>query len=261
MSEQDLKAILDQSTTPEIDKIRPPHMPVGIFRDEVNATLAYIAANAEVRERLLKTRVSKQDLDERIPQLIRALDEAQRQWNRVRVGATAQEHVDTIARAERLRADVLAACEYNTADDRVAVSRLRAIRDGDGLSDLIDDLGDLKVFVRDFEASFEADELSDVAAMQSDLSSMQEALNEIVAQGVGVRDQRKATRDHVWTLALNAVRALRAGGRRAFHSQPVHLGAFRSSYEAGQRRRVGQGAAASEGVSQPSTDETPTTQA
>jgi hypothetical protein len=225
--------------------VREPHMPHAVFQEEAGAMLAQIEQDKPLRERLYKTRVSAHDI-KRAKALLGALLLAQRAWSRVRAGRDAQELVDAIERAELLRADILEAVAYDLEDDRVVQGRIAAIRAGDGVPDLIDDLGDCEVLLKDHEAIMRADELFDYDKTLADIADVLAIIRPLRSDKVfdAERQRAKDTRDRAWTLALGAIRAIRSGGRRAFSKDPTALAFFQSSYELGYNRRARSKAAA-----------------
>jgi hypothetical protein len=218
--------------------VRSPSMPVGTFIEEARAMLDHVEADTAVRDRLLKTRVKAADL-KLLRTLADALEQAQRRWNRLRTRVQDQARLDIIAQAEELRADILLACDYNTADDRIAIARLASIREGDGLTDLLEDLLDLQVFIHDYAAPLREDALFDEAEAHAALTRTLDALRPLAsaqhfdAERVHTLDLR----DRVYTLALNLTRQVREGGRRAFSHAPNRLSIFQSRYEMTAQRR------------------------
>jgi hypothetical protein len=220
-------------------EVRSPSMPIGTFIEEVRLMLDHVEADTAVRDRLLKTRVKAADL-KRLRTLADALEQAQRRWNRLRTRVQDQARLDIIAQAEELRADILLACDYNTSGDRVATARLAAIREGDGLTDLLEDLLDLQVFIQDYAAALREDALFNAAEAHAALTRTLEGLRLLLtsSQADAERVHTLDLRDRVYTLTLDLTRHVREGGRRAFHHAPNRLAIFQSRYEAAARRRT-----------------------
>jgi hypothetical protein len=147
--------------------------------------------------------------------------------------------VDAVERAEALRADILEAVDYDLKGDRVAEGRIAAIREGEGVPDLIDDLGDLRVLLADHEAVMRADELFDYDQTLRDIDDVLAIISPLRSDKVfdAERVRAKDTRDRAWTLAIAAVRELREGGRRAFSKDPASLAFFQGRYELAANRR------------------------
>ena len=226
-------------------EVREPYMPHAVFQEEAGAMIAEIERNDTLRERLYKTRVTPAKVGH-AKVLLAALVLAQRAWSRVRAGRDAQELVDAVERAEALRADILEAVDYDLKGDRVAEGRIAGIREGEGVPDLIDDLGDLKVLLADHEAVMRADELFDYDQTLRDIDDVLGIILPLRSDKVfdAERVRAKDTRDRAWTIAITAVRELREGGRRAFSKDPASLAFFQGRYEAQAARRARQAAAA-----------------
>jgi hypothetical protein len=220
------------------DQVTAPNIPHAVFQEEAGAMIAEIERNDALRERLYKTRVTPAKVGH-AKVLLAALLLAQRAWNRVRAGRDAQELVDAVERAEALRADILEAVDYDLKGDRVAEGRIAAIREGEGVPDLIDDLGDLKVLLADHEAVMRADELFDYDQSVRDIDDVLEIILPLRSDKVfdAERVRAKDTRDRAWTLAIAAIRELREGGRRAFSKDPASLAFFQGRYELAANRR------------------------
>jgi hypothetical protein len=220
------------------DQVTAPNIPHAVFQEEAGAMIAEIERSDTLRERLYKTRVTPAKVGH-AKILLAALMLAQRAWNRVRTGRDAQDLVDAVERAEALRADILEAVDYDLKGDRVAEGRIAAIREGEGVPDLIDDLGDLRVLLADHEAVMRADELFDYDQTLRDIDDVLAIISPLRSDKVfdAERVRAKDTRDRAWTLAIAAVRELREGGRRAFSKDPASLAFFQGRYELAANRR------------------------
>jgi hypothetical protein len=234
----ELERTEDERAELPASEVREPYMPHAVFQEEAGAMIAEIERNDTLRERLYKTRVTPAKVG-RAKLLLAALMLAQRAWSRVRAGRDAQELVDAVEQAEALRADILEAVDYDLKGDRVAEGRIAAIREGEGVPDLIDDLGDLRVLLADHEAVMRADELFDYDQTLRDIDDVLAIISPLRSDKVfdAERVRAKDTRDRAWTLAIAAVRELREGGRRAFSKDPASLAFFQGRYELAANRR------------------------
>jgi hypothetical protein len=234
-----LEQTADERAELAASEVKEPGMPHATFQEEAGAMLDAIEADDAVRERLLKTKVTAAALA-RARVLLGALLLAQRAWGRVRAGRDAQELVDAVEQAEGLRADALEALAYTLEGDRKAEGRIAAIREGEGVPDLIDDLGDLRLLIEDHEAQMRGDALFEYDETLDAIDALLETIKPLRSDKVFDAERRyaKDTRDRAWTLALAAIRAIRAGGRRAFSKDPVRLKLFQSAYDISAMRRL-----------------------
>jgi hypothetical protein len=228
----------DERAALAASEVQAPNMPHAVFQEEASAMLAQIELDKALGDRLYKTRVTKAEV-KHAKVLLGALLLAQREWSRVRAGRDAQELVDGVERAEALRADIYEAVDYDLEGDRVAEGRIAAIREGDGVPDLIDDLGDLRVLITDYEAIMRADALFDYDQTLKDIDDVLAIITPLRSDKVfdAERMRAKDTRDRAWTLAVRAIRAIRSGGRRAFSKDPTSLAFFQSKHEIAAKRR------------------------
>lgn len=229
-----LEKVSEEARALGADELMTPDMPVATVIAEVQASASLVDDDKAVREQLHKTRYKAKD-HTRLKLLLSALVVAQTRWNRQRTGRNDQAYIDEVERAEALRAKILRAADYNCAQDHTAVGRIAAVREGEGVADLVQDLRDLKVFLADFKALFAQDGLFDLDAARDDIDERLERLGPLISdklQGSGA-DAREL-RDRVYTLFIREVRAMRDAASYAFADAPATRAKFQSAYS---RRR------------------------
>jgi hypothetical protein len=211
-------------------EIDTPDIPVATAIAEVQASVDLVEEDKAVRARLFKSKFKAPDLT-RAKLLLSALIIAQQRWNRVRTGRDEQSYTDAVERAEQLRVSILTAADYNCAEDRVAVGRLSAVREGEGVADLLQDLRDLDVFLADYAASFAGDELFDLPASRAALAASITQLVPLVSDKL----QKDAAttrelRDRVYTLFMAQVRSMRQAAAYVFKDEAATRAKFQSAY-------------------------------
>lgn len=233
-----LEKVSEEAMALGADELKPPDLPVAEAIMEVQAAIDFVDDDKAARERLHKTRYKAKD-HARLKQLLAALIIAQSRWNRHRTGRNDQAYIDEVERAEALRARLLRAADYNCAEDRVAAGRIDAVREGEGVADLVQDLRDLAAFLEDYKALFAQDELFDLDAAQADIKERLERLGPLVSdklQGSGA-DAREL-RDRVYTLFTRQVRAMRDAANYAFADAPATRAKFQSAYTRRRNNRA-----------------------
>ncbi len=213
------------------EEIMEPDMPVATAIAEAQASVDLVDEDAEVRERLFKSRYKAAD-HAKLKLILAGLIITQQRWNRVRVGRDDQAYIDEVVRAEATRSDLLKAADYNCGDDRVAAGRLSGIREGEGVADLLQDLRDLDLFLVDYEAMFAQDETFDVADARADLAERLDRLSPLVSVKLvdGDRPATKEERDRVYTLFTAKLRELRRAAAYIFEQAPATRAQFQSAY-------------------------------
>ncbi len=216
--------------------VAAPDMPVKAFLDEgmtaVEAAKQHLDAlvRAGLSEALIIT----------LERTVLALQSAQILWNTERGMGRSEVMSRLIEKAETVRSYLLAASDLALRNDPDALARLSAIREGEGLADLVMDLGDLAVLITDRKDLYTAvnldpDDLAQSAAgFRNDLQSG--LAEEDVAKTLsGYKD----TRDRCFVLAKQALQEVRAFAKFAFRDDTTNVrrGLFFSTYTRNRDRR------------------------
>lgn len=165
--------------------------------------------------------------------LRRALLEAtERAWSRARVAALPAARRKEREEAEALRSDALAALRYFCADDDALQREVDDIRLGEGLPDLIEDLGRTAALLVEHAAHLKkADLAGGVNAAAKRATALADAL--------GANDAETATdaasalllsrRNRAFWHLADATRAVRNAGAYVFRRDPTTLALFRDT--------------------------------
>ena len=176
--------------------------------------------------------------------LTAALSDAERTWDRIRIRRGEDSLTAMRKDAEAWRRDALAAGRYLLRKDKRALGELDRIAEGEGLADLVADLGELRTFIADHPQAFEALEKPiDVAAAEKLASGLGQG-----GDGPAASEALSARNRAYWALD-SAVTEIRAGLRFLLRHEPKKLASLLSQFEAQKRARQRKAAA--------STSETP----
>ncbi|MBI5494848.1 MAG: hypothetical protein HY904_07445 [Deltaproteobacteria bacterium] len=195
------------------EDVREPDMPVPIFLDEAMTSLVAAQDQAEALDAV----GLEPEVVPRVEKLIHGLLSAQAIWNAERATGRTEETLRLITQAEDLRQDALETGDLALAKDPEGRDRLSAIREGEGLDDLVADLVDLVVLVTDKRALFAAKKY-DVDGTSAAMGEAAGKLRTALAREGATRgaSDAKDTRDRIYTALLEPLGELRAHGRHAY---------------------------------------------
>ena len=212
------------------ESVVEPRLPMAVFLQEAHDLHALVSQQS-VRGELEKIGVDTNLLDT-LGTNLSAARQAQSQWavTRDRSKTDAQRALEE--GAAELRSELMAACRWSLRSDRVALATLRAIAEGDGIADLVQDLADLARLIETRQAAFAADTSFDAVARIREAQATAEQLRVGVSQEKLAADQAKAKelRDRAFTYLYDQVLALREAGRYAFRRDPATQAKFGSLY-------------------------------
>jgi hypothetical protein len=167
-----------------------------------------------------------------VPVLIEQLRGSETAWERALVQRNAKSLVALRKEAEAWRHDTLETARFLLRKDPEMVIELARIAAGDGLADLVADLGDLVEVVSDHPAAFaDLDEPIDTARAKK-LASVLGGGKDDPATADALADRNKA----FWALDAG-VTEIRAGLRFLLRKQPKKLTPLLSRYEAVRRAK------------------------
>jgi len=239
MSDTELSTLRARLLALPAAEVEAPDLPMAVALQEANDLLTLVR-DESVWAKLEAVGVTS---DQRglLADAIAAARGAQSQWIVVRDRSKSSAQTEREAKGQTLRSELLAAGRWNLRADSVALGTLRAIAEGEGVADLIQDLSALaELFERKREA-FASDQSIDVAARSEEARLLASEL----AAGVSTErldtDQASAVdlRNRASTLLDQLVGSLREAGRYAFRRDANVLPRFSSPYlrRKGQRAR------------------------
>jgi hypothetical protein len=173
-----------------------------------------------------------------LAQRIDAAREAQSIWVSARDRSKSAELVALESRAAELRSTLVAAGRWNLRNQREPQATLSAIRAGEGVDDLVQDLFDLATLCEKHTDAFTSDRSFDVTARVAEARTVAQQLSESVSaerldpEPAGVRD----VRDRAFTHMDDLVSEIRTAARYAFRQEPELAKRFTSRYRRRARR-------------------------
>lgn len=230
MSDKELDALRPALAAIPREEVTEPRLPMTVFLQEAH-DLHVLASEQPVRQRLLDVGLDEEQLDA-LPDAVAAGRQAQSLWtvSRDTSKSTAQKKVEEESYA--LRSRLLRACRWNLRKDRVAMGTVRAIADGEGLADLVQDLHDLGQLIEARAAAFAKDKTFDAQASAKQARDASGNLEAGVSAEQLAADQAEAKelRDRAFTHLYELVDTVREAGRYAHdRDDPVRKG-FASDY-------------------------------
>jgi hypothetical protein len=225
------------------DAIKVPDMPMPTFFDE---GFGYVASAREHKKELLAVGMPEALIDQ-LETCLQATQAQQTAWNTEQNKGRSEELKKQIAEAESLRGDSLAACDLALRNNADGQRRLAAIREGEGLPDLVADHHDMERLIMDNAPLFAAVKLEPekMAAQHRDTAArLQQGLSQEEAQKSV--STAKELRDRLYTLTLEPIREIRAFADFAFRKDRGNNRrfAFTSAYIRRRNRRSARNVAA-----------------
>ncbi|MBN2528934.1 MAG: hypothetical protein JXR76_21270 [Deltaproteobacteria bacterium] len=195
------------------DAVKAPDMPVMVLLDELSNT---VLAAREHMDALAAVGVTV-EMVERLEQYTEGLRAAQAICIAEKSRGRSDENIAQIEAAEALREDLMAAGALALRNDIEGQRRLAEIREGEGLADLVDDLRNLAVLIKDKRALFEAIHM-DVDITAAEAAEKGESLQRMLSEEDVARSlvNSKEMRDRVYTLAIDALKEIRLFAAYAF---------------------------------------------
>lgn len=243
------QAALD-SLKPTLDalpKVKAPPMPVSEALAEANALLSFLNDDLEKAKgdpnatgpgAAAQTKLHAVGLPaDHIQRYAQATDalrfsQALQQSNGQRVFNEAD--LQAIAAAHTLRGDIMTACRWNLRKDRIAQGTLDRIAEGDGLPDLLSDLGALAVLILAHASAFSSDNTFDPTERAQTCNNTVAHVKAIAAAAANASTSDKTTltdtRNRAWTHFKALQKDLRDAAGYAFRHDPQTLKHFVSPY-------------------------------
>jgi hypothetical protein len=237
------------------EQIRTPNLPIATALQEAS-DLVRLCRTERVHTALIQVGQSPV-FAEVLEQRVDAAREAQSIWVTVRDQTKSSALVQLEKRAGELRSDLLAAGRWNLREDREAQTTLSAIRGGDTVADLVQDLFDLATLYEKHRTAFEKDQSFDAAARSSEAREVASQLSASISEErlesgpAEIRDMR----DRAFTYLDNLVSEVRGAARYAFRSEPDLSRRFTSRYRRRLRRAAKSGEIVAEVVEEEAIDE------
>lgn len=227
------------------EDVREPHLPPKVGHQEAEALFTFVQKPEPLAlfERLgLSAQVASG------PLALQASREAQAVWLTARDSNKPEAQKAREEEGYELRAELLAACDWNLRADEAALRVLVRVREGEGLADLVADLETLALLCEQNSAAFAADQ---TFALPEKVEQAK-ALALEIAQGLA-RFQTELSqaetfdlRNRAWTHLQGIVSELRKGGRYLFRNDPKQLSHFFSAFEQQRGRAMRRNAASSD---------------
>jgi len=208
---------------------RPPDASIAATAQDARALFAI--ATKKRAPLLLRSRLDAKLLAS-LPVRRALLEATERAWSRARVAALPAARRKEREEAEALRSDALAALRYFCADDDALQREVDDIRLGEGMPDLIEDLGRAAALLVEHAAHLKkADLAGGVNAAAKRATALADAL--------GATDAETATdaasalllsrRNRAFWHLADATRAVRNAGAYVFRRDPTTLALFRDT--------------------------------
>ena len=223
------------------DEVSEPDMPVAIYHQEVDTTLAFFAGDAPLhaeRRRLLERRGYAPDALARLATANAASREAQARWKVTAKGRKPSEQAELEEEGRELRSEIMAAARYHLRTDSEAQGVLDDIQSGRGVADLVSDLEALPNLLVANATAFASDQDFDVQAKAARSRELAADIKAGSAEFHGTKDDSDAkdVRDRAWTHVDKLLTELRLLGRLVFRGSP-EVKVFSSAYERIRRKK------------------------
>jgi hypothetical protein len=212
-----------------IKDVKIPNTPIKIYLQEAEKLQGTAEADKAI---LLESGLDPLFIDE-LPVCIGACREAQSMWNEQRhtLESVEKEWESKSDDAYDLHDTLLHDFFYAYQDDIRLLKRVRAIAEGNGDEDMIQDMNDIAVFGKKHpkelaEINFDMAQL-DLAAATSDEMAKLLAASELVEDSDSAS---KLLRDQAYTLLKLSVDKIRGAGKYKFWKNPEKLKDYRSEY-------------------------------
>lgn len=236
-NKQDFNATLSTAQALKEENIQTPRIPVGIYLQEAEDLFQVALSD---KSKLLATGLPEQIVDQ-LPVYAGATREAQSLWAKelqMRADAEAQWQIES-PKAYELRDKLLHTFGYAFRKDASLLSRLKAIRDGHGHADMIQDLNDLAVLGQSAEPL--------LVQINCDMQEIEQAyklsdsLATVLARSNGERTSKNETkilRDRMYTLLKASVDEIRDCGKYIFWKDEAKRKQYSSAYERRMRGKA-----------------------
>ena len=207
-----------------------PSMPVHVLLQEAKEVV--LAVRSVGKDLVSYGKLDPAALDA-LPAGIALLEEAESSWQAERRRLTGRKNVALTKEAERARREIVAAGRYFLEDDATAQKWLDEIVDGDGLEDLIDDLGECARFAAEHAAALGAADVEGgmpaLAARATELGALlsgdlASARTDLAAKEAFQR------RNAVAFFVEGVLEGIRKAARYRHRHQPEKLAPFRSAH-------------------------------
>lgn len=212
------------------EEVKSPTIPVDVFMQEAENLFVWAK---EDKETLVTKGLDWQVYAEDLPTRTGACRYAQAVWMKERYSQeeAAKAWKEESPKAYEFRNDLLADLRFAFRKRPDLSARVRAIADGDGDADMIQDLMDISVLGKANIAELEKAKYDlrnfDIAAQKSD------ALAELLAKANGAtldNSKAKEIRDRAYTHLKEAIDELRETGKYAFRKDPERYKGYISRY-------------------------------
>ncbi|MBG6131632.1 hypothetical protein IWQ47_003048 [Aquimarina sp. EL_43] len=213
------------------EAVKSPTIPVDVFMQEAENLFVWAE---EDKETLIAKGLDWQVYAEDLPTRTGACRYAQAVWMKERYSQeeAAKAWREESPKAYEFRNDLLADLRFAFRKRLDLLARVRAIADGEGDADMIQDLMDISVLGKANIAELEKAKYDlsnfDMAAQQSD------SLAELLAKANGAtldNSKAKEIRDRAYTHLKEAIDELRETGKYAFRKDPERYKGYISQYK------------------------------
>lgn len=222
-----LKTIFE---TMDAAQLKYPTMPMGVYHQEGADLYDWLQSD---REALVKAGLDWQ-LVEGLPERIGASRHAQSRWRTLRfTRAEAQrEYADRSPAAYDLRDRLVHDMLFAFRKQSDVLGRVRAIAEGSGDADMLQDLSDLAELGRTYPAALET--INFDTALLDEADDTCEALSPLLASANGeanMDNEVKLNRDRAYSYLKEAIDEIRECGRYVFWRNPARLTGYGSEYK------------------------------
>lgn len=228
-NKQDFDATLQVAQALLQEQVEEPRIPIGIYLQE-SEDLAQIALSD--KEKLTSAGLPEQIINQ-LPTYAGATREAQSLWSKERqMREEAEESWQNEApKGYDLRDKLIHTFNYAFRKNEALLKRVKAIREGYGHSDMVQDLNDLAILGKSEEPllvqiNFDMGELETARTLSDELATL-------LAQSNGERtnpNEAKELRDRMYTLLKTAVDEVRDCGKYIFWKDERKRRQYSSAY-------------------------------
>jgi hypothetical protein len=215
--------------------VRPPTQPMDVYLEEVEDLLAHISENS-LRTLLVDEGLDEALLDE-VPQALVVAREAQTAWTLTYERQKPATQKEAERRGQALRAAVAKKARFALRHDGAALAVLDQILEGDGIADLVQDLGDLRMLLTQKAEQFARNKNFDAVAVSGELAVLAQSIRQGLSGFRMSPEQANAVdlRNRAWTYLDDLVDDVREAGRAATEGKLAK--GFSSAYERRMRAR------------------------
>jgi hypothetical protein len=217
----------------EPDSLFEPKVQLSLVVDDARE-LQEILERPAVRERLRGVGVRDTAFDE-LGTSIAALVECERRWCEARDAEKTERQAQAEALGYALRDEMVAACRFHLEGVEV-LELLARVTDGENPRDLVQDLRELSMFLRDHTESFAADVTFEPLVCSEEAGELAGAIAVDHEPDAAALEQLEL-RDRAFTVLCECVQQLRQAGAYAFRGSVSARGYFASETTPARRRR------------------------